>query len=240
MKSKPRAIAIAFWLILLLPACARAYYSPEQGRWISRDPIEESGGMNLYGLLGNDGLNKTDYLGLEYWVWEARPLGPRPPERGRGGETISETWMFNTWVNEKGSCHYVRAQGIFKLNYWWTEGTWPPENGGGSYTTRPHEETHVEYRHQGYLSLRARAQPYVDRCMCPAQARCFRDAICRWWLAIDAQMKWKNGDFDCRAYGNEFGACDRAPAEREDYLRKEKDALDVELKCLIVFSLWPL
>jgi len=40
------------------------YYSPETGRWISRDPIEEEGGINLYGFVGNDSLNGWDYLGL--------------------------------------------------------------------------------------------------------------------------------------------------------------------------------
>ena len=30
------------------------YYSPELGRWISRDPIEEEGGVNLYAMVGNN------------------------------------------------------------------------------------------------------------------------------------------------------------------------------------------
>lgn len=40
------------------------YYSAETGRWLSRDPIEERGGVNLYGFIGNDGVNKVDVLGL--------------------------------------------------------------------------------------------------------------------------------------------------------------------------------
>ena len=40
------------------------YYSPELGRWLSRDPIEEDGGANLYRLLGNEPVGRTDYLGL--------------------------------------------------------------------------------------------------------------------------------------------------------------------------------
>ena len=32
-------------------------------QWPSRDPIEEEGGLNLYGFVGNDGLNDTDVLG---------------------------------------------------------------------------------------------------------------------------------------------------------------------------------
>ena len=40
------------------------YYDPETGRWPNRDPIEESGGYNLYGFVGNDGMNHWDYLGF--------------------------------------------------------------------------------------------------------------------------------------------------------------------------------
>ena len=40
------------------------YYSPSLGRFINRDPIEEAGGLNLYGFCGNDGVNCVDYLGL--------------------------------------------------------------------------------------------------------------------------------------------------------------------------------
>ena len=42
------------------------FYSPSQGRWLNRDPIEEAGGLNLYGFVGNDPVNRWDYLG-KYW-----------------------------------------------------------------------------------------------------------------------------------------------------------------------------
>ncbi len=40
-------------------------YDPELGRWLSADPLGESGGMNLYGYVGGDSLNKIDRLGLQ-------------------------------------------------------------------------------------------------------------------------------------------------------------------------------
>lgn len=40
------------------------YYDPMTGRWPSRDPIGENGGVNLYGFVGNNGLNQLDYLGM--------------------------------------------------------------------------------------------------------------------------------------------------------------------------------
>jgi integrase/recombinase XerD len=39
------------------------YYDPMTGRWPSRDPIDEEGGINLYGFVGNDGIGKIDVLG---------------------------------------------------------------------------------------------------------------------------------------------------------------------------------
>jgi hypothetical protein len=45
------------------------YYDPKTGKWPSRDPIEEEGGLNLYGFVGNDGLGKIDVLGKEFWDW---------------------------------------------------------------------------------------------------------------------------------------------------------------------------
>ncbi|MGI6346001.1 MAG: RHS repeat domain-containing protein [Limisphaerales bacterium] len=43
------------------------YYSPALGRWLSRDPIEEQGGLNLYGFVNNDPVNKWDKLGLSFF-----------------------------------------------------------------------------------------------------------------------------------------------------------------------------
>ncbi len=40
------------------------FYNPLIARWISRDPIEEQGGLNLYLMCLNDTMNKWDKLGL--------------------------------------------------------------------------------------------------------------------------------------------------------------------------------
>lgn len=40
------------------------YYNPEPDRWLNRDPIEEAGGINLYGMVGNNPVNWVDYLGM--------------------------------------------------------------------------------------------------------------------------------------------------------------------------------
>ena len=42
------------------------YYNPSTGRWLSRDPINEDGGLNLYGFAGNNSVNYTDNDGRSY------------------------------------------------------------------------------------------------------------------------------------------------------------------------------
>ena len=39
------------------------YYNSENGSWLSRDPIEEQGGLNLYGFVRNNVINQIDVLG---------------------------------------------------------------------------------------------------------------------------------------------------------------------------------
>jgi len=46
----------------------KRFYSPSLGRFINRDPIEESGGLNLYGFCGNNSVNRWDVLGM-YETW---------------------------------------------------------------------------------------------------------------------------------------------------------------------------
>jgi len=49
-----------------MPHYGFRYYSPDLGRWINRDPIEEEGGANLYGFVGNQPIRKWDKLGLSF------------------------------------------------------------------------------------------------------------------------------------------------------------------------------
>ncbi|MEW6296036.1 MAG: RHS repeat-associated core domain-containing protein [Candidatus Diapherotrites archaeon] len=56
------------------------YYVPALGRWLTRDPIGEEGGINLYEFVGNDPVNYIDTDGL--WRFPFRPLWrPSPSQR---------------------------------------------------------------------------------------------------------------------------------------------------------------
>ena len=43
------------------------YYNASTGRWVSRDPAEEKGGINLYGLARNESVNACDSLGKDVY-----------------------------------------------------------------------------------------------------------------------------------------------------------------------------
>jgi hypothetical protein len=42
---------------------AHAFYDPHRGVWLSKDPIGERGGINLYAFCGNNGVNHIDPVG---------------------------------------------------------------------------------------------------------------------------------------------------------------------------------
>ena len=47
------------------------YYKPSTGTWPNRDPIGENGGLNLYGMVGNNPIEFVDAFGL----WRSLPFG---------------------------------------------------------------------------------------------------------------------------------------------------------------------
>jgi RHS repeat-associated protein len=51
----------------------RRYYSPSQGRWLGRDPVEEKGGLHLYGFVGNNPINHYDVLGMIFNAYYSAP-----------------------------------------------------------------------------------------------------------------------------------------------------------------------
>lgn len=41
------------------------YYEPGSGKWLSKDPLAENGGLNLYSFLANNGTNAIERLGID-------------------------------------------------------------------------------------------------------------------------------------------------------------------------------
>ncbi|MBK1882236.1 hypothetical protein JIN85_07410 [Luteolibacter pohnpeiensis] len=74
------------------------YYDPITGRWPSRDPIGERGGINLYGFVGNDGINQFDFFGLAATIDDANAALANGLDCGcyKAHATFSQ---YETWTN---------------------------------------------------------------------------------------------------------------------------------------------
>lgn len=81
------------------------YYSPRLGRWLCKDPIEESGGLNLYVSAFNDNINAVDFFGLE--VPPEYPIGPVPdgilndPDFNKVGRDMIDSAVEKTVKSDK-------------------------------------------------------------------------------------------------------------------------------------------
>jgi RHS repeat-associated protein len=72
------------------------YYDPLTGRWPSRDPIGETGGLNLYGFSKNDGVNQWDVLGNapgeEFKTMKLAFDDARSYLRSKGDQSVADGW----------------------------------------------------------------------------------------------------------------------------------------------------
>jgi len=64
-----KSLFLVVVVLVVQTQTVKAHYDPNIGRWISRDPIYEIGGVNLYGFVGNDGVDRLDFLGLMDGPW---------------------------------------------------------------------------------------------------------------------------------------------------------------------------
>jgi len=73
------------------------YYLPALGRWSCKDPIEESGGFNLYAFVTNDGVNAVDYLGTD-----KIPRDQLPGQKPRPGQSPGNPANYDDFGTEVG------------------------------------------------------------------------------------------------------------------------------------------
>lgn len=92
-KCMRRLLAVLF--CVFTAASAHAFYDPTVGRWASRDPIEERGGKNLYGMVGNSPVNSIDSLGLWKWKGGKRQGGERAIMYSDRGDTTYTAGVFS-------------------------------------------------------------------------------------------------------------------------------------------------
>ncbi len=70
------------------------HYNPKAGRWINRDPIAEEGGLNLYGVVGNNAIIIIDFLGLKIKITR---------QRVNLDDSFKKKWYGKTGINKNVS-----------------------------------------------------------------------------------------------------------------------------------------
>ncbi len=114
------------------------FYSPETGRWLSRDPITERGGMNVYEFCGNDAFDHGDKLGLAFDLHDEGQCPSGGVAAGGGlcrymGGLVAQIVESETCPC---NCRYKAAVQDFNAQFTYT---WD------SQSTKTHEETHGQH-----------------------------------------------------------------------------------------------
>ena len=98
------------------------FYHPVLMRWLNRDPIEEDGGLNLYGFCGNNGVTFVDYKGNDIYLYTGNDSG------NIINDAIHQTVAVDIWSNECPPRKIgMRGFSFGYINEWdwnWPNGKW--------------------------------------------------------------------------------------------------------------------
>jgi RHS repeat-associated protein len=84
-------------------------YNPSTGRWLSRDPIGEAAGLNLYGMVDNSPVTSVDRDGQQIFPNYPPPILPPPPPSPGVGDQLNPGGLrgktgqadYTQWFNER-------------------------------------------------------------------------------------------------------------------------------------------
>ena len=103
------------------------YYAPSLHRWLTRDPIAEKGGLNLYGFCANCGVLKFDAEGKNIYLYS-----------GNDSDCIVNNLFHQFVAVDVWSCKGKRARKVDVRGFsfaWTKHGKWT--TGGRSWLGRP-------------------------------------------------------------------------------------------------------
>ncbi|MDD5262791.1 MAG: hypothetical protein PHD76_13175 [Methylacidiphilales bacterium] len=108
-------------------------YNADLGRWLSRDPIEEEGGINLYAYVANDPFRYRDPFGLAPGDWwdirtpfynENRAMEYAESMRGKGGNDSDHHAIAVREFAHNMECSYGKAVGWLSAILGASGGNW--------------------------------------------------------------------------------------------------------------------
>jgi len=208
------------------------YYNASTGRWMSRDPMEERGGIGLYIVVGNDAVNRSDRLGLRDFEWRTPVYENRPPVPVAGGEVQfgGTSWrVFRPVVKvyqrpSDPCCYGLMFDGEYaQVTAWWV---------AGDSQARGHELYHVlHHMYPAYLGYKGEAASYFSPCKTQRVANCLAGAIAGPLATEYTSLGLAIGlDFDCRSYGGQI--CQAADQAIQAYLDAALAARTAIAACL--------
>ncbi|MDD4016960.1 MAG: RHS repeat-associated core domain-containing protein [Kiritimatiellae bacterium] len=172
------------------------HYAPKLGCWLSKDPIGQRGGVNLYGFLKNNSINKKDPLGLfdaSEWPTECgkcKVSYVSSKLSGGGGQTDPgginlldglkiETCHLAQSANDKNKFKISYSKSKCEATVRFDPDTDPDENISGAGTSyRGHEWKHVQCMDEAFTWAKEKLATVEHWCCCDYQkARSVAKAI---------------------------------------------------------------
>jgi uncharacterized protein RhaS with RHS repeats len=223
MRTHARRLFLAAFLLAFCHT-ASAFYDPNVGRWISRDPIGEEGGNALYVALNNAPADRIDPLGLK--ISQVVSVNYGTHDGGDLGST-DPNWPSQVATREQKK---VTITGSLSIKVTFTQGVNPDslvtDNGQ---TLRQHENTHRDILKRWWSDLARSVDPTEGDYCSASCAQIAADAS----NTISAHNLWssevENVGFDIAVYGHRkpslFGR--QADAKRQvEQLRERLNALE--------------
>ena len=209
------------------------YYNPSTGRWLNRDPIEEQGGVNLYGFLWNGSVNWTDSLGLKILEFDY-PKSVKESEAGdlagswEGGETRPvETYQLPSVSKASSGDFALFFSGSMEIDIVYRpEADREAKSGTSNLTLHDHEYRHAKDDAREWNLFAEQANWYEGNWTSYQCAVLARDLVTFLHNLATANMDIDAAYFDLI----EYGETSRDPAARDDVKRRVKQAEEALLK----------
>ena len=177
------AALLLFIAIAVLPASA--FYNPNTGTWLSRDPIEERGGLHLYAFVRNATTFLFDALGRIVIAPVGRSYDGIPEEYAGTGEELAVTVSeVDFRIPDHESCGFLYFGERLKpleihlnqFQYFASEAAAAFRMASGR-TVQAHEDAHLANSQRTYTDVENHVNGWGRKCLCRPICKTLRDDI---------------------------------------------------------------